>query len=157
MVERDEKGRLKKGQNLNPSGVDRRTQMMMRNLQDLTPRAIATLGRLLDSDQPAVALGAAKSVLDRNLGVPKARLDVTIETSLSAQHMAALQMLADRARQAQANIIDVTPEDQPFRNTEALKIHVEQQGFTNLGSDITLDARQIIDGVKALTERVSND
>ena len=110
MVERDEKGRLKKGANLNPSGVDRRTQMMMRNLQDLTPRAIATLGRLLDSDQPAVALGAAKSVLDRNLGVPRQKVDVTVEASISAQHMAALQLLADRARQAQhENIIDITP------------------------------------------------
>jgi hypothetical protein len=109
MVERDEKGRLKKGQNLNPSGVDRRTQMMMRNLQDLTPRAIARLGTLIDSDQPAIALGAAKEVLNRNLGVPKARLDVTVEHSVSALHMQALQALADKARNAEANIIDVTP------------------------------------------------
>ena len=111
MVERDDKGRLKKGTApLNPSGVDRRTQMMMRNLQDLTPRAIARLGTLIDSDQPAIALGAAKEVLNRNLGVPKARLDVTVEHSVSAMHMQALQALADRAREAQANIIDVTPE-----------------------------------------------
>jgi hypothetical protein len=109
MVERDEKGRLKKGQNLNPSGVDRRTQMMMRNLQDLTPRAIARLGTLIDSDQPAIALGAAKEVLNRNLGVPKARLDVSVEHSVSALHMQALQALADKARNAEANIIDVTP------------------------------------------------
>jgi hypothetical protein len=109
MVERDEKGRLKKGQNLNPSGVDRRTQMMMRNLQDLTPRAIARLGTLIDSDQPAIALGAAKEVLNRNLGVPKAKLDVTVEHSVSALHMQALQALADKARNAEANIIDVTP------------------------------------------------
>ena len=109
MVERDEKGRLKKGQNLNPSGVDRRTQMMMRNLQDLTPRAIARLGTLIDSDQPAIALGAAKEVLNRNLGVPKARLDVTVEHSVSAMHLQALQALADKARHAHENIIDVTP------------------------------------------------
>jgi hypothetical protein len=109
MVERDEKGRVKKGQALNPTGIDRRKAMMLRDLEALTPRAIARLGTLIDSDQPAIALGAAREVLNRNLGVPKARLDVTIETSLSAQHMAALQMLADRARQAQANIIDVTP------------------------------------------------
>jgi hypothetical protein len=109
MVERDEKGRLKKGQNLNPSGVDRRTQMMMRNLQDLTPRAIARLGTLIDSDQPAIALGAAKEVLNRNLGVPKARLDVSVEHSVSAMHLAALQALADKARNAEATIIDVTP------------------------------------------------
>jgi len=110
MVERDEKGRLKKGQNLNPSGVDRRTQMMMRNLQDLTPRAIARLGTLIDSDQPAIALGAAREVLNRNLGVPRQKLDLSVEHSIGAQHMAALQALADRARQTnQANMIDVTP------------------------------------------------
>lgn len=111
MVDRDEKtGRLKKGTApLNPSGVDRRTQMMMRNLQDLTPRAIARLGTLIDSDQPAIALGAAKEVLNRNLGVPKARLDVSVEHSVSAMHLAALQALADKARQAEANVIDITP------------------------------------------------
>ena len=111
MVDRDEKtGRLKKGTApLNPSGVDRRTQMMMRNLQDLTPRAIARLGTLIDSDQPAIALGAAKEVLNRNLGVPRQKLDLSVEHSVSAMHLAALQALADKARQAEANVIDVTP------------------------------------------------
>jgi len=108
-VERVDKGRLKKGQKLNPSGVDRRTQMMMRNLQDLTPRAIARLGTLIDSDQPAIALGAAKEVLNRNLGVPRQKLDLSVEHSVSALHMQALQALADKARNAEANIIDVTP------------------------------------------------
>ena len=131
MVERDEKGRLKKGANLNPSGVDRRTQMMMRNLQDLTPRAIARLGTLIDSDQPAIALGAAKEVLNRNLGVPKARLDVTVEHSVSAMHMEALRMLADKAREAQANIIDVTPEpalDLIVQQTHVLSERGEDNG-----------------------------
>ena len=109
MNERDEKGRLKKGSNLNPTGLDRRKAMMMRDLEALTPRAIARLGTLIDSDQPAIALGAAKEVLNRNLGVPKARLDVTVEHSVSALHMQALQALADKARNAEANIIDVTP------------------------------------------------
>ena len=109
MVERDEKGRVKKGQALNPTGIDRRKAMMLRDLEALTPRAIARLGTLIDSDQPAIALGAAKEVLNRNLGVPKARLDVTVEHSVSAMHLAALQALADKARDAQANMIDVTP------------------------------------------------
>ena len=109
MVERDEKGRIKKGQSLNPTGIDRRKAMMLRDLEALTPRAIARLGTLIDSDQPAIALGAAKEVLNRNLGVPKARLDVTVEHSVSAMHLAALQALADKARDAHANIIDVTP------------------------------------------------
>ena len=109
MVERDEKGRVKKGQALNPTGIDRRKAMMLRDLEALTPRAIARLGTLIDSDQPAIALGAAKEVLNRNLGVPKARLDVSVEHSVSAMHLAALQALADRARQTEANVIDITP------------------------------------------------
>ena len=109
MVERDEKGRVKKGQALNPTGIDRRKAMMLRDLEALTPRAITRLGTLIDSDQPAIALGAAREVLNRNLGVPKARLDVTVEHSVSAMHLAALQALADKARDAQANMIDVTP------------------------------------------------
>ena len=110
MVERDEKGRLRKGTApLNPSGMDRKKQMMLRDLEALTPRAIARLGTLIDSDQPAIALGAAREVLNRNLGVPKARLDVTVEHSVSAMHMAALQALADRARHVDATTIDITP------------------------------------------------
>jgi hypothetical protein len=109
MVERDEKGRVKKGQALNPTGIDRRKAMMLRDLEALTPRAIARLGTLIDSDQPAIALGAAREVLNRNLGVPRQKLDLSVEHSIGAQHMAALQLLADRARQAQANIIDITP------------------------------------------------
>jgi hypothetical protein len=132
MVERDEKGRLKKGQNLNPSGVDRRTQLMMRNLQDLTPRAIARLGTLIDSDQPAIALGAAREVLNRNLGVPKARLDVTVEHSVSAMHMAALQALADRARHVDATTIDITPlsvvNDEPTLDLITKSTHVLSTG-----------------------------
>ena len=100
---------MKKGSALNPTGIDRRKAMMLRDLEALTPRAIARLGTLIDSDQPAIALGAAKEVLNRNLGVPKAKLDVTVEHSVSAMHMAALKALADKARNAEANIIDVTP------------------------------------------------
>jgi hypothetical protein len=131
MVERDDKGRLKKGTApLNPSGVDRRTQMMMRDLQALTPRAIARLGTLIDSDQPAIALGAAKEVLNRNLGVPKARLDVTVEHSVSAMHMEALRLLADKAREAQASMIDVTPEPALIEIVESTQV-VSTDGSTD--------------------------
>jgi len=104
LVERDEKGRIKPGKSLNPSGMDRKKAMMLRNLEDLTPRAIAKLGRLINSDNDAVALGASKEVLDRTLG--KAKQSVTVDvTSSGALHLQALQELADRARQT----IDITP------------------------------------------------
>jgi len=130
-VERDENGRIKKGQSLNPSGLDRKRLLMVRQLEGLTSKAIGTLGRLLDSDQGAVALGAANSILNRNLGTPKAIIDLTIETSISAQHMAALQLLADKAR-AQSGLIDITPlsvvNDEPTLDLITKSTHVLSTG-----------------------------
>ncbi|CAB5170873.1 hypothetical protein UFOVP155_53 [uncultured Caudovirales phage] len=135
MVERDEKGRVRKGSALNPTGIDRRKAMMLRDLEALTPRAIARLGTLIDSDQPAIALGAAKEVLNRNLGVPKARLDVTVEHSVSAMHMAALKELADKARHAQENIIDVTPLSPVDLEPTLIEIVEQHQVLSNLNED----------------------
>jgi hypothetical protein len=112
LVERDERGRIKPGKSLNPSGMDRKKAMMLRNLEALTPRAIAKLGRLVESDNETVALAASKEVLDRTLG--KAKQSVTVDvTSSGALHLQALQELADRARQT----IDITPNVQ--HDTEA--------------------------------------
>lgn len=106
-VARYSNGRLKKGSRLNPVGGDARTARMIRNLQDLTPRAIARLGRLIESDNEQVALGAIKEALDRNMGKPKASVDVKVEASLSELHLEALRALTAKANEA--NIIDVTP------------------------------------------------
>jgi len=112
LVERDERGRIKPGKSLNPSGMDRKKAMMLRNLEDLTPRAIAKLGRLINSDNDAVALSASREVLDRTLG--KSKQSVTVDvTSSGALHLAALEELAQRARQT----IDITPN--VLRDTEA--------------------------------------
>jgi hypothetical protein len=111
-LKRNEKGKLLPGQrSLNPSGLDRQKQRMLNQLNQLTPRAIARLGKLIDSDSEQVALGACREVLDRNLGKPKASLDVKVEASLSAMHLQALEELANRASEARASrMIDVTPE-----------------------------------------------
>jgi formate dehydrogenase maturation protein FdhE len=83
---------------------------MLNQLNQLTPRAIARLGQLIESDSEQVALGAVKEVLDRNLGKPKASLDVKVEASLSALHLQALEELAARQVIARdARMIDVTP------------------------------------------------
>jgi hypothetical protein len=116
-VIRDEKGRLVKGSaSPNVSGLDRKKAMMLRNLEALTPRAIAKLGRLINSDNDAVALGASREVLDRTLGKPKQSVSVDV-TSSGALHLQALQELADRARLAEQRTIDITPNVQ--RDTEA--------------------------------------
>jgi len=107
-VERDERGRIKPGKSLNPSGMDRKKAMMLRNLEDLTPRAISRLGKLVESDNESVALAASKEVLDRTLGKSKQSVSVDL-TSSGALHLQALAELTERARIAERNTIDVTP------------------------------------------------
>ena len=106
-VVRDSKGRLAKGSPaLNPGGYTSREARMMRDLRALGPRAIAKLGKLLDSPVESVALGAAKEILDRNLG--KSRQSVTVDvTSTHVLHLEALQFLAQKKRD-QLQAIDIT-------------------------------------------------
>jgi hypothetical protein len=95
-VTRDAHGRVTGGR-LNPSGFDRKKTRMLRQLEDLTPRAIARLGRLVESDNETVALGAVREVLDRNLGKAKATLQVDV-THTSVLHLQALEEIAERKR-----------------------------------------------------------
>jgi hypothetical protein len=91
-------GRLKKGAVINPLGAgDRRLVGMKRKLDGLTERAIARLGQLVQSDNEAVALGAVKEVLDRNLGKAKATLQLDV-THTSVIHLQALEEIAARKR-----------------------------------------------------------
>ena len=118
-IERDEKGRPKKGQALNPrGGADRVMHAMKRKLDGLTPRAIAALERLVeDESNPSVRLNAAIQILDRTLGKPKQSVSVDV-TSTSALHLQALQELADRARIAEQRTIDITPIETPVEEKD---------------------------------------
>ena len=105
-VVRDAKGRVVKGSTLNAGGYTTREARMMRDLRALGPRAIAKLGKLLDSPVESVALGAAKEILDRNLG--KVKQNVTVDvTSTHVLHLEALQFLAQKKRD-QLQAIDIT-------------------------------------------------
>ena len=96
---RDAKGRLLPGQKpLNATGLAPKQLRMLRSLEGLTPKAIATLERLLDDPNPSAALGAAKEVLDRNLGKVKQQVQVDV-TSTHVLHLQALEELAARKRQ----------------------------------------------------------
>ena len=111
-VQRDAKGRLVKGGgSLNKSGLDRKKLMMLRDLGALTPKAIKTLERLLDDPNPSAALGAAKEILDRNLGKVKQQVQVDV-TSTHVLHLQALEELAERKRRQiiEAQTIDITPQ-----------------------------------------------
>jgi hypothetical protein len=110
-VERDEKGRIKPGRSLNPTGLDRRRALMLRKLESLTPKALGALERLVEDESPearSTRLGAAKEILNRTMGVPRQQVQLDV-TSSGALHLQALQELADRARIAERNTIDVTP------------------------------------------------
>jgi len=108
---RNAKGQLLPGERLNGSGLERYKARMKNQLDQLTPRAISKLSKLIDSDSDQVSLAACREVLDRNLGKPKASLDVKVEASLSAMHLQALEELAHRASEARANrMIDIPPD-----------------------------------------------
>jgi hypothetical protein len=109
-IVRDNKGRLAKGSAaLNPGGRTTREARMLRDLRALGPRAIAKLGKLLDDPNSAVALGAAKEILDRNLGKVKQQVTVDV-TSTHVLHLQALEELAARKKQQliEAQAIDIT-------------------------------------------------
>ena len=109
---RDKNGRVKRGSRaINPAGGDMRLARLKTQLDQLTPRAISKLSKLIDSDSDQVSLAACREVLDRNLGRVKASIDLKVESSLSDLHMAALLELADRQRVARASrLIDITPD-----------------------------------------------
>ncbi|MDH5796955.1 MAG: hypothetical protein OEZ19_00195 [Paracoccaceae bacterium] len=109
-VVRDSKGRLAKGSRaLNPGGRNTREIKMLRDLRALGPRAISKLGKLLDDPNGSVALGAAKEILDRNLGKVKQNVQVDV-TSTHVLHLQALEELAARKKQQiiEAQAIDIT-------------------------------------------------
>lgn len=106
-VVRDNKGRIVKGSTLNPGGNDARRARMLRDLQALTPRAIAKLGKLIDDPNPQVSLGAVREVLDRNLGKPKQSVTVDV-TSTHVLHLQALEELAARKRAQQLETLQAT-------------------------------------------------
>ena len=111
-VKREPNGRIARGSRaLNPAGTDIRKARMLNQLNQLTPRAISKLSKLIDSDSDQVSLAACREVLDRNLGKVRASLDLKVESSMSELHLQSLIELAQRAEHARASrMIDVTPE-----------------------------------------------
>ena len=88
-----------KGQSGNPAGVNAREERMKKLLRDLTPRAIARLGQIMESEDEQAALGAIKEVLNRALGMPRRQVDVDVQVSGHVAHHQVLLDLANAARQ----------------------------------------------------------
>ena len=81
-----------KGQSGNPGGKDIVMQRTRRMLEGLGPRAVAKLERLLDGDNDALALQAAKEILSRVAPVPK--MGTMLVQHSASPHLAALVGLA---------------------------------------------------------------
>lgn len=100
----------------NTSNRERRLLRWASRFEGLTSKAINTLERLMDGDDSAVALGAAKEVLLRGLGKPASETNVNVNVqSPAAAHVTALQELTALAVQAKRvndakslNIKDIT-------------------------------------------------
>lgn len=110
MVEREAGGKFKKGVVANPfGGMPRHKVLALKKLEGLTSKAIAKLEKLLEDQNGSVALGAAKEILDRNLG--KVKQSVTVDvTSTHVLHLQALEELAARkkAQIIEAQAIEIT-------------------------------------------------
>ena len=142
VVKRDASGRLVKGGgSLNRSGLDRKKAMMLRNLEALTPRAIATLGKLLDDPNPTARFSAAREILDRNLGRVKQSVQVDVDvTSTHVLHLQALEQLAARKKQQQiidAQAIDITDNATLGRVTS-------HDGTDGTGAPMVIDASETV-------------
>jgi len=91
----------------NPKGRARGYAQMARRLEDMTPRALTQLAKLaFDGESETVRLAACRDILDRSLGKAKQNVAVAVTHSLADMHLAALRVLSDRARIAQAVTIE---------------------------------------------------
>ena len=114
MVEREAGGKFKKGVVANPfGGMPRHKVLALKKLEGLTGKAIARLEKLLEDQNGSVALGAAKEILDRNLGKVKQQVQVDV-TSTHVLHLQALEELAARKKQ---QIIDAQATEIPIDRT----------------------------------------
>jgi HEAT repeat protein len=70
---------------------------VLRRLDGVTERAVDTIIGLLDDPNPVIRLAAAKEILDRRFGRPRAAVDVrAAHVDLGAAHLDALRTLAER-------------------------------------------------------------
>lgn len=106
-ITRDKKGRIAKGSvAINAGGFTRKQLELKRAIDALSAPAIATLARLLESDNHGAALGAAKEILDRTIGKVKQQVNVDVAVEHThVMHLDALKRLNDKARQTADTII----------------------------------------------------
>ncbi len=110
---RDDLGRWVPGTSGNAGGRPKPPDGLRARLAQLSPRAVARLGELLDSGDERVRLEAAKAILDRHLGRPAIQADLTIRGGPSDDHLAALIATARRRALEPVLLEDVEVEMSP--------------------------------------------
>lgn len=96
---RDGAGRwLKGGPSPNPGSLTRRQAAVVRLLEGLTPKAVKTLGELMDDPDSQVRLGAAKEIVNRVAPRPTRSPTAAVNVGASAGD-AHMLVLTAKARQ----------------------------------------------------------
>src|SRR5215831_12094036 len=93
---RNELGRFLPGTSGNAGGRPKPPDGLRTRLAELSPRAIERLAELLDSEDERIRLEAAKVILDRHLGRPAIRADISMHRAEADAHIAALIEVARR-------------------------------------------------------------
>ena len=96
---RDSKGRWLKGVSGSPGGTTRRQQMMIRMLEDLSPKAIRVLEESLSDENPKIRLAAAKEVVGRLAPPPPRTPSVAVNVAVgeAASRADQTQSVIDKA------------------------------------------------------------
>jgi hypothetical protein len=113
-VERDDRGHWLPGCSANPGGRPGVPEVIKATLRELSPRAVARLGELLDSPDERIQLEAAKAILDRHLGRPAIQADISLHRGVADDHLAALLEMARKRRAEpidldEREVLDITP------------------------------------------------
>jgi hypothetical protein len=97
-VERTNHGHWLPGRSANLGGRPGVPEVVRARLRELSPRGVARLGKLLDSDDERIQLEAAKAILDRHLGRPAIQADISLHCGVADDHLAALLEVARKRR-----------------------------------------------------------
>ena len=113
-MERDDRGHWLPGRSANPGGRPGVPEVIKATLRELSPRAVARLGELLDSEDERIQLEAAKAILDRHLGRPAIQADISLHRGVADDHLAALIEMARKRRAEpidldEREVLDITP------------------------------------------------
>ncbi len=102
----------KPGQSGNPGGRKAMPPEIVEALDAATPRAVARLVELIESNDERVALTAAETVLSRRYGKPVQAVDAKVETTnVTEVHLRALELIeqrrAERLKTIEARPVEV--------------------------------------------------